>query len=625
MEKVILTLTTVPDRLSITKEGWGPKPGIEKLLKLSYPNYEVHFNIPYFNKKTGQQYIIPDWLKNLESENNRLKIYRTDDYGPATKLVPTLMRFNEDEDLTIISVEDDLVYMDGFIEYHLETRKKYPESIFGFAGISAFNNKCHLCTTCEDDIEVRILESYKTISYKRNFFKSDFFSDFVGKTWNDDVLISAYFGKHNRDKIVLRYSGDTDFRARVESFPIELVVPNNNSGCFLYRTESVSDNYDYFDKLGYFSKKTKLSKTTIVTGLWDFEGYESESQNGEIYLSNIDSFNKLLDLNLNLVIFGDEKTENLVWEKRKKENTQFILRNFDWFKNEFFERIQKVRKNLVVESENFLYEMYSPIELCKIFLLNDSKILNVFNSDYVYWVDSKIMKLDNVNESNFESFFKKLSEENDKFIFTSDNLIDISNIDGFPISKIYSFLDTSIDMVVSNLFFGGPIHTITDINFMYYNLLSETLNQGLMGSDKSLFTILLHKNSSLINYIQIPVDQDFNQFINTPIESYKNNTNQGLIDDPKIEETAIYFLLNKGESEMEYPINIIGKNNNIKKYLVVDDFDLSQEIKKLCMERNIEILNSENNLESLNETKIVEDHFSLSDKNYMLLVQFSKK
>jgi hypothetical protein len=92
--------------------------------------------------------------------------------------------------------------------------------------------------------------------------------------------------------------------------------------------------------------------------------------------------------------------------------------------------------------------------------------------------------LNNVNESNFESFFKKLSEENDKFIFTSDNLIDSSDIDGFPISKINSFSDTSIDMVVSNLFFGGPIHIITDINFMYYNLLSETLNQGLMGSDK---------------------------------------------------------------------------------------------------------------------------------------------
>jgi len=235
------------------------------------------------------------------------------------------------------------------------------------------------------------------------------------------------------------------------------------------------------------------------------------------------------------------------------------------------------------------------------------------------------MKLNNVNESNFESFFKKLSEENDKFIFTSDNLIDSPDVDGFPISKINSFSDTSIDMVVSNLFFGGPIHIITDINFMYYNLLSETLNQGLMGSDKSLFTILLHKNSSLINHIQIPVDQDFNQFINTPVESYKNSTNQGLIHDPKVEETSIYFLLNKGESEMEYPINIIGKNNKIKKYLVVDDFDLSQEIKKLCVEKNIEILNYENNLESLNETEIVKNHFSLSDKNYMLLVQFSKK
>jgi hypothetical protein len=251
MEKVILTLTTVPKRLHNPNESAGVKPGLEILLNLSYENYEVHFNIPLFNKKTGEQYFIPSWLKEMELKYEKLKVFRTDDYGPVTKLVPTLFRFDENDDITIISVEDDLFYMDGFIQYHLKMREKYPESILGFAGISSLNNTCHFCTTCKEDVKVKILESYKTISYKRNFFKIDFFSEFVGQSWNDDILISAYFGKQGRDKIVLSYDGDTDFNARVESFPCIGHVPNEQSGCFLYRNEKVSDNSDLYYRLGY--------------------------------------------------------------------------------------------------------------------------------------------------------------------------------------------------------------------------------------------------------------------------------------------------------------------------------------------------------------------------------------
>jgi hypothetical protein len=264
MEKVILTLTTVPKRLHNPNESAGVKPGLEILLNLSYENYEVHFNIPLFNKKTGEQYFIPSWLKEMELKYEKLKVFRTDDYGPVTKLVPTLFRFDENDDITIISVEDDLFYMDGFIQYHLKMREKYPESILGFAGISSLNTTCHFCTTCKEDVKVRILESYKTISYKRRYFDNDFFT-FVNEnySWSDDLLIAAYFSLKKRDRVVETHTLIPKIETHEEwskiggalTFPvINHTIHENYEGCNIFRQTNIDDNgsilYKFID-LGY--------------------------------------------------------------------------------------------------------------------------------------------------------------------------------------------------------------------------------------------------------------------------------------------------------------------------------------------------------------------------------------
>ncbi len=249
---VILSLSTTPNRLSEEREGWGVRPTIERLLSLSYPNYEIHFNIPYINHKNNVEYIIPEWLHELAQNDERLKLFRCHDYGSVTKIAPTIMRV-EDPETIIITVDDDIVYKDGFIEYHLKKQKFYPDCALSFAGIGSHDSSCHLCTTLKKDTPMKILEGYKTASYKRKFFENDFFTDFIPKSWSDDVIISAYLGKQKIRKIVMNYNKDNDFRSRVESFPVDKVVPNEKSGCNLYRSESVSDNSDYFGGLGYFN------------------------------------------------------------------------------------------------------------------------------------------------------------------------------------------------------------------------------------------------------------------------------------------------------------------------------------------------------------------------------------
>ena len=164
------------------------------------------------------------------------------------------MRIDENSEQIIITLDDDLEYMDGFIEYHLLKRETYPNSAIGFAGMSAINGSCHFCTTVKEDVRVKILEGYKTVSYRRNFFKEDFQTEFFGKSWNDDILISAYLGKHNIEKWVVNYDKDTDYSPRVESFPVVGHLPNERGGCWWFRNESADDNSNDYYKIGFLER-----------------------------------------------------------------------------------------------------------------------------------------------------------------------------------------------------------------------------------------------------------------------------------------------------------------------------------------------------------------------------------
>jgi len=138
--------------------------------------------------------------------------------------------------------------MDGFIQYLLKKEKLYGDSALGFAGLSSYDNSCHFCATLKKDTSVKILEGYKTILYKRKFFTDDFYSDFVGKSWNDDMLISSHLANNKIKRIVVNYEKDTNFQPRVESFPCVKIVPNDKAGCSYYRESSVPDNHQEFYK-----------------------------------------------------------------------------------------------------------------------------------------------------------------------------------------------------------------------------------------------------------------------------------------------------------------------------------------------------------------------------------------
>lgn len=254
--RVVVSLTTVPNRLSTITPNCGIRPCIETLINQSNKNFEIHINIPHFNTKSHEVYQIPQWLQDYEY-HGLVQLYRTHDFGACTKLVPTVLRLTNPDDI-IVTVDDDIQYNDGFIDYHLKKRIQYPNAALGFAGISSIDNTAHFCTTMSKDTRVKILEGYKTVSYKREFFKDDFLSEILTdtacKSWNDDILFSAYMGKHQIEKYVVNYDKDTVFTPEVESFPIIRVTPNEFGGVSQHRRDRDPAFHEHYFKLGWLER-----------------------------------------------------------------------------------------------------------------------------------------------------------------------------------------------------------------------------------------------------------------------------------------------------------------------------------------------------------------------------------
>jgi hypothetical protein len=265
MNKVIVTLTTIPSRLSSTEEQ-GIKLCVNSLVNQSYQDYEIHFNIPYASKITGTEYVIPDWL--LEYE--KIQIFRTEDLGPITKLAFTVERI-QDPDTIIIVVDDDLVYNTNLVMEQVNNQHKWDEVIVGYDGIrsrdenGAFSNyfgdiRDYYYTSNYRNCRVDILQHYKSISYKRRYFEEDFFT-FIAEHnhWEDDIVLAAYFSYKRRDRIVTFHESDEQFasleewslRGGVESFPVLRHTHHEHlEGCNLFRQLQLSQGnnlYTYID------------------------------------------------------------------------------------------------------------------------------------------------------------------------------------------------------------------------------------------------------------------------------------------------------------------------------------------------------------------------------------------
>ncbi len=94
----IVSLTTIPSRMPYLAAT------LKSLMRQSRAPRRIIVNLPEFSKREQVPYVVPEFLRGLKS----VQVMACEDMGPATKLVPTLLR--EPALQNIIVVDDDRIY-----------------------------------------------------------------------------------------------------------------------------------------------------------------------------------------------------------------------------------------------------------------------------------------------------------------------------------------------------------------------------------------------------------------------------------------------------------------------------------------------------------------------------------
>jgi hypothetical protein len=386
-----------------------------------------------------------------------------------------------------------------------------------------------------------------------------------------------------------------------------------------------------------------MSNITLVTGLWEIgrgELTEGWSRSFDHYLEN---FEKLLMIDNNLIIFGDDELETFVKERRSDENTQFIVRDLEWFKNnDYYQKIQDIRSNpewynlsgWLRDSTQAKLEMYNPLVMSKMFLLHDAVILDKFNSQKLFWLDAGITNTVNVGYFTHDKVLDKIDNLFDRFMFVAFPYDADKEIHVFNIDSMTEIVGQRVDKVCRGGFFGGSKNIIREMNNLYYDLMMSTLNKGLMGTEESLFSIMTYTNPKNVDYVEIESNGLLYKFFedvkndSVIIKSFRKEepikTNRSGLDTSKV---GLYVLTfnspNQFEtlikSMLEYDSDFINKP---KKFLLDNSTDLSTTPTyiELCKEYNFEHIKKDN-IGIMGGRIFVAEHFNETDLDFQIFFE----
>jgi len=95
--RVVVSFTTVPHHMDKLRET------IDSLKSQTLTPDAIYVNVPWNTSRTGQEYQVPDYM------DKAVIVNRCAEYGPLTKLLPTLL-LEKDPSTIIITLDDDKIY-----------------------------------------------------------------------------------------------------------------------------------------------------------------------------------------------------------------------------------------------------------------------------------------------------------------------------------------------------------------------------------------------------------------------------------------------------------------------------------------------------------------------------------
>jgi len=119
---ILVCLTTTPSRIDRLA------PTLMSLLAQDTRALRIRVHVPHVSKRERRVYALPAFLAELDC----VEVVRTDDHGPATKLLPALV--SEGADQALLVVDDDKLYPPGFITGFAEAAQSEKNVAWGSSG-----------------------------------------------------------------------------------------------------------------------------------------------------------------------------------------------------------------------------------------------------------------------------------------------------------------------------------------------------------------------------------------------------------------------------------------------------------------------------------------------------------
>lgn len=116
MTRLVVSLTTIPPRLTFIE------PTLIDLLEQTADISEIRLNIPFeFRRFPGAEIDIPKFPRGITVRRV------AEDFGPATKLLPTIQDYRDD-DVEVIVCDDDQSYAPDWAQRFVDGRSRQPDA-----------------------------------------------------------------------------------------------------------------------------------------------------------------------------------------------------------------------------------------------------------------------------------------------------------------------------------------------------------------------------------------------------------------------------------------------------------------------------------------------------------------
>lgn len=186
---IVASMTTIPSRIQHIR------PVIDAALSQSAPVAHLEINIPYVCFRMKRDYEIPAWLKDMD----RVRVFRTHDFGPITKIAPTLIRYRNDPSTHIWSIDDDCALPPDQLALLLRAfDEQEPRILTRYGGdINAGDIRNFFGSNYAS-----FFEGFGSVLYPPRSVQDDFaeYVDITSKNddcrRSDDIVLSMYFNKH---------------------------------------------------------------------------------------------------------------------------------------------------------------------------------------------------------------------------------------------------------------------------------------------------------------------------------------------------------------------------------------------------------------------------------------------